>query len=70
MPDHKVGRWAELSGWISVCPLAALLLNESRGTQRGNEEPAAGWQRVTGPEGCGSSAAHTGQLIAGDDFAS
>lgn len=28
----QAGRWAELSGWISICPLATLLLN---GRKRG-----------------------------------
>lgn len=54
----QAGRWAELSGWISVCPLATLLLNgrnthrevfsslnHSRVLWRGNDVPGAGWSQ-------------------------
>jgi len=30
----KAGRWAELSGWISVCPLATFLLNARKNGQK------------------------------------
>lgn len=77
----KAGRWAELSGWICVCPLATFLLNErkrgekhthahSHRAQRGNDAPGAGRQHVPRLDGCRSSAAYTGELITGDGFAS
>ena len=37
--------------------------------QRGNDAPGASQQQVPRLDGCRSSAAYTGELIAGDDFA-